>query len=566
MFGYAPQSVTVQVHGVGPFTQKFTRPLVTLAPILGERSVRTSPASFRFRNGELVRSGRGAGPAPGLLDKRYRGVRGRRGRRRGVHGTRERAQALRRDSRRGAGFIPRERHRWHPATFQTEEPPHVRRISEDAVHLRDDLDVRVILIGALSLALVVASPAAASRYGGSPRAEGCAWPPDATALTFGGTVRFENLRGRFTEIMDPRSGRFVRRWDIAGLPESNGSDGKTAWIQDWSGTVHRLDAAHARRVAATDAWFDRRGWCAPRGLGAKSSRAVRREQRGRAFDVVQTVPRGGVPIEMWFDAASGLPDRTIVRLNEVTRVVRFADWRDVDGRVVPFVRQIQYPEDGDVEKLTTETRASQARGRRSSRRRRREMTCAWRASAFDDGSDPHRAAQDPRRRDAERARAVSVRLGHRRSLHPHHRDGPETQLGGARPGFVRLHELRIGDAIVRDGLAHRSSYAFARVERGPLPPKAGWLGLELFARFAAIIDPDARTLTLRPLSERATHYAGVRVPLELRRGRAVRSVPHRPRPGRLHARHGERRCHDRRGPLGARGRIEPALRARSRRR
>ena len=33
------------------------------------------------------------------------------------------------------------------------------------------------------------------------------------------------------------------------------------------------------------------------------------------------------------------------------------------------------------------------------------------------------------------------------------------------PGFVRVHELRIGDAIVRDNLAHRTSYAFARVER-----------------------------------------------------------------------------------------------------
>ena len=61
MFGYAPQSVTVQVHGIGPFTQKFTRPLVTLAPMPGERSVRTSPASFRFRTGEHVRSARGAG-------------------------------------------------------------------------------------------------------------------------------------------------------------------------------------------------------------------------------------------------------------------------------------------------------------------------------------------------------------------------------------------------------------------------------------------------------------------------------------------------------------------------
>src|ERR1700681_28321 len=370
------------------------------------------------------------------------------------------------------------------------------------------------LIFAVSLALLVASPAAVSRAGGVPRAEGCAWRANATALTLDGTLRFETLRGRFSEVVDPRSGRFVRRWDVEGLPESSGSDG-TAWVQDWSGTVHRLDAPHARRVAATDAWFDRRGWCAPDALGATSTRAVRRSQGGRTFDVVQTLPRGGVPIEIWFDGVSGLPDRTIVRLNEVTRVVRLADWRDVDGTAVPFVRRFEYPEDGDVETLTTETIGS------------RHVAGAAEFS-------PPATRNDVRMARGARSTTVPIRIERHKilvdvMLNGH---GPfpfVLDTGGhfiltsatARtlgltvlaPGFVRVHELRIGDAIVRDNLAHRTSYAFARVERGPLPPKAGSLGIELFARFAAIIDPDARTLSLTPLREPAARYAGVRVPL-----------------------------------------------------
>jgi len=370
------------------------------------------------------------------------------------------------------------------------------------------------LIFAVSLALLVGSPAAVSRAGGVPRAEGCAWRANATALTLDGTLRFETLRGRFSEVVDPRSGRFVRRWDVEGLPESSGSDG-TAWVQDWSGTVHRLDAPHARRVAATDAWFDRRGWCAPDALGATSTRAVRRSQGGRTFDVVQTLPRGGVPIEIWFDGVSGLPDRTIVRLNEVTRVVRLADWRDVDGTAVPFVRRFEYPEDGDVETLTTETIGS------------RHVAGAAEFS-------PPATRNDVRMARGARSTTVPIRIERHKilvdvMLNGH---GPfpfVLDTGGhfiltsatARtlgltvlaPGFVRVHELRIGDAIVRDNLAHRTSYAFARVERGPLPPKAGWLGIELFARFAAIIDPDARTLSLTPLREPAARYAGVRVPL-----------------------------------------------------
>jgi hypothetical protein len=395
-----------------------------------------------------------------------------------------------------------------------EEPAHVRGSGKHAVHLRDDLDVRVVLISAISLALLMGSPAAAARDGGVPRAEGCAWHADASAFTLRGTLRFETLRGRFIEVADPRSGAFVRRWDVAGLPESNGSDGATAWVQDWSGTVHRLDAAHARRVAATDAWFDRRSWCAPGALGATSTRAVRRAQGGRTFDVVRTVPRGGVPVEIWFDAASGLPDRTIVRLNEVTRIVRFADWRDVGGTAVPFVRQFEYPEDGDVETLTTETIGSRH---------------AARAAEF----SPPATRNDVRMARGARSTTVPIRIERHKILVDVMLNGRGPfpfvlDTGGhfilttatvrklgltvLAPGFVRVRELRIGDAIVRDNLAHRTSYSLARVERGPLPPKAGWLGIELFARFAAIIDPDARTLTLRPLREPAARYAGVRVP------------------------------------------------------
>jgi hypothetical protein len=370
------------------------------------------------------------------------------------------------------------------------------------------------LISAIFLALLVGSPVAIA-HAGVTRAEGCAWQPNATALTLGGTLRFENLRGRFTEVVDPRSGRFVRRWDVAGLPESNGSDGSTAWVQDWSGTVHRLDAAHARRVAATDAWFDRHGWCSLGAFGAKPARAVQRSQGARTFDVVLTVPRGGVPIEIWFDRTSGLPDRTIVRLNEVTRVVRFADWRDVDGTAVPFVRRIEYPEDGDVETLTTETIGSRHRARTA-------------------GFSPPPTRNDVRMARGAHSTTVPIRIERHKILVDVMLNGRGPfpfvlDTGGhfilttatarrlglrlLQPGFVRVHELRIGDAIVRDNLAHRTSYAFARVERGPLPPKAGWLGIELFARFAAIIDPDTRTLTLRPLREHAAHYAGVRVPL-----------------------------------------------------
>jgi quercetin dioxygenase-like cupin family protein len=61
MFAYAPDGVIVQVHGIGPYTQAFCQPLLTLAATDTGDSAGVSPSAFRFRQGELVSAGRGTG-------------------------------------------------------------------------------------------------------------------------------------------------------------------------------------------------------------------------------------------------------------------------------------------------------------------------------------------------------------------------------------------------------------------------------------------------------------------------------------------------------------------------
>ena len=380
-------------------------------------------------------------------------------------------------------------------------------------------------IGVISSAILLSVPVASVQARDLRIGGGCDSWPRVPAVALRGAIAAGDMRGRFTELVDPRSGRFVRRFGLAGLAEAIGSDGATAWIKDWSGTVHRYDARHARAVAATDVWLERRGWCAPDGLAARMTRAVRRVQSGRAFDVVQAVPRGGVPVEIWFDDAGGLPDRTILRLNEDTRVVRYSDWRQAGSAVIPFVRRIEYPEGGDVVTLTTLAVAPHP---------------APRAADF----APPTAPDDVRMVRGARSTTVPIRIEAHKIL-------VDVMLNGKGPfpfvldtgghfiltaatahrlaltavgpyadpargsGFARVRELRIGDAIVRGNVAHMIPYPFPRIERGPLPPKAGWLGLELFERFAAVIDPGKQTLTLTPLRRRPARYAGVRVPLSL---------------------------------------------------
>ena len=65
MFGYAPEAVVVQIHGVGAFKQPFVDPLYTLTaaasadPDLG--SLGMDQRRFRFHEGDAVTSPRGSG-------------------------------------------------------------------------------------------------------------------------------------------------------------------------------------------------------------------------------------------------------------------------------------------------------------------------------------------------------------------------------------------------------------------------------------------------------------------------------------------------------------------------
>ena len=75
--------------------------------------------------------------------------------------------------------------------------------------------------------------------------------------------------------------------------------------------------------------------------------------------------------------------------------------------------------------------------------------------------------------------------------------GQGTQISKAR--FARLRELRIGSAILRDQIAIVTPYRWNTVQRAPHPPKAGWLGLELFERFRVTFDVARRRLELARL-------------------------------------------------------------------
>ena len=69
--------------------------------------------------------------------------------------------------------------------------------------------------------------------------------------------------------------------------------------------------------------------------------------------------------------------------------------------------------------------------------------------------------------------------------------------GVARVGFVRVHTVKLGDATISDLPAKVRSFSPEANDRGPLPPRAGIIGLELFERFSVGIDRRRKVVTLR---------------------------------------------------------------------
>jgi len=304
--------------------------------------------------------------------------------------------------------------------------------------------------------------------------------------------------------------------------EAAGYDGVTAWYQDRSGASHPLDAVTARRVALTQAWLARRGWCAAGGY------AVSAYSRRGVSEVFLVTPAFGAAVEMWFGRRDGLPQRVRLRLNENHLEIGLSDWREVGGAAFPFEQRFVDPEDQDVQTLAT---------------RSIELGRELPPRAFSRPAPPHDAfiaggaprvivplsveAQKPIVEvmingkgpfpfvvDTGAHLLITADVARRLGIIPQglgKSTGQGTQITTS--GFARVRELRIGQATLRNQVAVVIPYRWSRVQRSPQPPKAGWLGLELFERFSVTFDAAHRRLELATLGVARPGGKGARLPI-----------------------------------------------------
>lgn len=370
---------------------------------------------------------------------------------------------------------------------------------------RRTLRRRAAVLGALAAAGLCLGAA-------GPSGRTCGWRA-GEFLEVEGVESRGGLTGPFRRWIELGPGRSRETADLGAISTASGYDGRFAWSQDVSGASHDLDSGFARALARSEAWLAGGQGCLtgaakvrPRGLQA---------QGGRRLAVREVSPRGGATFELWTDAASGRPDRAILQYAENRLIRHFADWRDLGGgRFVAFRQDDEDPEDQE----TSTYRVSTAR-----------ITRRPPAQGFEAPPQPH----DVTMLNGRTTTVISYQDDDRSRVYlPAYLDGAgpflfELDNGGhfilsqetaARLGlqgqgtfassgagtavqssaFATVKELRVGDAVIRNQPARVRALSAAANERGPQPPRAGILGIELFERFTVAIDRQTRTVTLTP--------------------------------------------------------------------
>ena len=359
-------------------------------------------------------------------------------------------------------------------------------------------------------------------------ASGCsAWRRLGT-LRIAGTHVGDGLDGPFQEIIDTRDGRYVETLKSGAFTQGDGFDGTRRWERDFSGTIHVKDAPSALAKARTEAWLLARLWC-----DARSARYAyvgsAHSAGGGALDVVAARPDGGAAVDLYLDRTSHLIDRTSLRYDEYTEITHFADWRTVLSATVPFeVRSVDL-EDQETSTTTISglTPISGTRATFVPPRTAPNVTLPANATAVTvpyifDGIKPivevtiNGIGPFPFVIDTGGHFILTAQTARRLRLT---RRGSASSASSANEhairhvGFAHVARFAIGGAVLHDLVAEINPYGFTKLERGPRPPKAGWIGLELFERFAVTFDPTKRVLELRPLRKPRPTPAGTELPL-----------------------------------------------------
>ncbi len=307
---------------------------------------------------------------------------------------------------------------------------------------------------------------------------------------------------------DVRDGSFAAYVDAGPLSGASGYDGSHAWNRDAGGVVFDDGSVGGRDAALDQAYLNRYGPWLPGHGGGSVSYAGARDDAGTHYDVLSVTPPGSLPFELWLDARTHLPARSVAPIGRITTVTRWSDYRAVNGLQVAFAQSIETEEGAS----TFAASAAEADSAAAAGMLRRPVSDVRDASiahgtstaipfelvdnhvalrVLIDGKGPFTFLFDSGGQnllDADLAKELGI--------------APTGGINGTGVGstseafqFATVDALGVGDATLR-----RQSFLLAPVRAGfgaaGSRPVDGLIGFEVLARFVTTFDYDAGRIVL----------------------------------------------------------------------
>jgi predicted aspartyl protease len=325
----------------------------------------------------------------------------------------------------------------------------------------------------------------------------------------------EGLHGKATVLVDRATGQFVRRSDFGVYSVADGIDEGGRWRQDATRGFHALDSDEARAVAASESWLNRRGYL------DRHDNAVWREAgtavlEGAGMDKLEATPPGGRAVTLWVDQRTHLVRRAEMQLSSSRFVQRYDGYRTSGGLVLPAqVATAYYDADNEsvFDHAVWSAPAAVERQRLARPPYPQDARIAGGAAsatmpivvgqrgivvrATIDGKGPFPFILDTGAMAILSARTAAA-LGIKGAG-----AGSIAGVGGStKTEIANVREVKLGAAGMRDipfVIHEMPKRVFS--DNGVETEIAGFLGLEVFERFAVRLDLPNQQMTLTPLAQ-----------------------------------------------------------------
>ncbi|MFN7943344.1 MAG: hypothetical protein U0X73_17260 [Thermoanaerobaculia bacterium] len=167
------------------------------------------------------------------------------------------------------------------------------------------------------------------------RAGGPLWDSKRT-LHLRYRIEIGGVAGSGESWTDLATGRYLERRALGSETSARGFDGERPWTRSGSASARGEEDADAVAAAFSEAY--RRSlsyWYIGRRPGHRRA-AGEKVEGTRQFSVMRCEPERGLAFELWIDMATGWIDRMLEPSFGATRTDSYADYRKVEGVMLPF--------------------------------------------------------------------------------------------------------------------------------------------------------------------------------------------------------------------------------------